>query len=153
MKKLIVFLLVLFPLSFECFAEDPKPVKVYCFSEDLEAGFKDGTATYFCEQLAKRGKKKESITLVDLDAAHAKVNFLGRESIDAKGETTYFLGGYAWTPDQAKQGARAVVQVADFTKGFYASGVNDAALLNLWEKVEIWIRENRETILEKASKK
>lgn len=76
MKKLIVFLLVLFPLSFECFAEDPKPVKVYCFSEDLEAGFKDGTATYFCEQLAKRGKKKESITLVDLDAAHAKVNFL-----------------------------------------------------------------------------
>jgi len=134
------------------FAEEPELVRVYCFSADLEAGFKDSGANYFCRELGKTGEKKGSVVLTKERAlADALVEYLGKEAISTKGETTYLLGGYAWTPDQFKNGVRAVITIDDFSKGFYGEGVNDSAAHSVWTQVETWIRENRAAILEKAN--
>jgi hypothetical protein len=129
-------------------------VKVYCFSDALEAGFKDNSAKYFCKELGKRGEKKQSLSIADeRNNAHAVVQYLGKEEIIARGEASYIVGGYAWTPDQYKNGVRAILSVGDFSKGFYGEGVNDSAAFLVWKNIEKWIRENRATILEKASQK
>ena len=131
--------------------KDPELVKVYCFSEDLQVGFKDKTASYFCKELGNRGSKKKSLVLVDSEqAANVTVQFLGKERTSAPGETTFVSSGYAWTPDQLKDGARALLSIGDYEKGFYAEGLNDSTLMLLWNKTEEWLRDNRETILEKA---
>jgi len=129
-----------------------EPVTVYCFSEDLEAGFKDETATAWCRILGERGEKKKSLAIVeDKQSAHVLVECLGVEKIEAAGETTYLVGGYAWTPDQTKTGARAVITVGDFKKGFFASGIGFRGPSSVINQTEEWIRENRATILEKAA--
>jgi hypothetical protein len=153
--KTLAFLLAI-GISGIALADDKsvEAVKVYCFSADLEEGFKDDHASYFCKELGKRGKKKKSFVLVNgKDSAHALVQYLGTEEITAIGETTYLVGSYAWTPQQTKSGAKAVVGIGEYTKGFQGTGLNDVALMNCWEKVENWIRANRDTILEKAKKK
>lgn len=155
MKALTFLSITTFLLSAQCFASDmPEPVKVYCFSADLEAGFKDKGAVYFCGQLNKRGTKKGSLSVVDSkDDAFITVNYLGRKSITKQGEATYFVGRYAWTPEQMQDGIRAVVAVGDFTKGFYAEGINDVPLSSVKDQIEAWIRDNRETIMKKAHEK
>ena len=135
-------------------ADDPQPVKVYCFSADLEAGFRDDSATAWCRIFGERGKKKKSVILTDSKSeAHALVEYLGIEEIESTGETTYFVGGYAWTPDETKIGARAIVAIGDFKKGFFASGTNFQAPSGIIDMAEKWIRENREVILQKAKQK
>lgn len=156
--KVLTFLFAVL-LCVQCFGDEPDKtntpelVKVYCFSEDLEAGFNDDVAEYVCKELGKRGKKKKSLIVVGTrEEADAVLQFLGTEHVSTKGEATYFLGGYAWTPDQLKTGARAVLSVGDYKKGFHAAGVNDQATSGVAWKTEEWIRENREAILEKAKK-
>lgn len=135
-------------------AADSELVDVYCFSDDLEAGFKDETAAYFCKQLGGHGEKKQTLRVVpSADDTHAQIHFLGQERFTEPGEATYLTGGYVWTPDQLKDGARALIVIGDFQKGFYGEGLNDSALVVLWKQIEEWIRENRETILEKAEQK
>jgi hypothetical protein len=151
--RFLAFLLTI-AISGIAFAEDPELVKVYCFSADLEAGFKDDSAIAWCRILGERGDKKKSLMLVESQSgANVLIEYLGIEKIQTSGEATYLLGGYAWTPDQTKNGARAVLSVADFKKGFFASGVNFQAPSGLIDKTEKWIRENREVILEKTRKK
>jgi hypothetical protein len=136
------------------FAEGPDLVKVYCFSADLEAGFKDKPASYWCGELGKRGSKKKSIALTeDKNSADVSVQYLGTEEIRAQGEATYFLGGYAWTPEQFEKGARAVISIADYNKGFHATGINFQGPGQVLRDIESWIRENREVILQKAREK
>ncbi len=131
--------------------KDPELVKVYCFSEDTEAGFEDKGATYFCKELVKRGKKKGSLEVIEsMELAHVAVKYLGVETIPAADRTTFLMGGYAWTPAQYQNGARAVLSIGSFSKGFHGTGVNDVALASCWTQTEEWIRENRDTILEKA---
>jgi hypothetical protein len=146
--------LTAFALSGIAFAEEPEVVKVYCFSADLEAGFKDGGAEYFCKELRSRGEKKNAFILADNRGnAHVLVQYLGIEKIITQGETTHLVGGYAWTPDQTKNGARAIVGVGEFTKGFHREGTGGTPPYVLSKDIEKWIRENREVILQKANKK
>lgn len=155
MKQVLITLFIAI-LCAPAFADESKElVKVYCTSEDLEAGFKDDSAEFFCRELGKRGEKKKSLALSDnRENAEVIVMYLGVEEITTKGETTHLMAGYAWTPDQAKNGARAVITIGGlggFTKGFHATGVNAAAPMGAMRLLENWIRENRETILKKAS--
>jgi hypothetical protein len=151
--KTLTFLLIIGVSGMAFASESPEIVKVYCFSADLEAGFKDDSAAAWCRILSERGDKKKSIALTESKAdAHVLVEYLGIEKIEAQGDATYLLGGYAWTPNQTKTGARAVITVGDFKKGFFASGINFQAPSGVIEQTESWIRENRETILQKASK-
>jgi len=150
----ILTIAVIFAACGMVFAQKPEPIKVYCFSADLEAGFKDDSATAWCRIFGERAEKKKSIVLVDdKKDAHALVEYLGIEKIDTSGETTYFVGGYAWTPDETKTGARAIVTVGEFKKGFFASGTNFQAPSGVIDMAESWIRENREVILQKAKQK
>ena len=125
--------------------KDPELVKVYCFSEEIEAGFKDDFATYFCKELGKRGDKKSSLVLEkDRTTADVIVQFTSSEPATVQGTTTFASSGYAWTPERVKVGSRAVVTVGDFAKEFHTSKGEPS-----W-RVEEWIRNNRETILKKA---
>ena len=131
--------------------KDPELVKVYCFSEDLEAGFKDDTAAFVCRELGKRGEKKKSLRLVESrEEATVFLEFLGTEQSSKAGETTYFGGGYAWRPDQLVTGARTLLTLGGYQKGFHAAGVGAQSTAGVAAKTEKWIRENRDTILEKA---
>lgn len=151
--KIVVFMLLTF-LCFQCFADEPTPVAVYCTSPDTEAGFKDANAIGWCKQFAKEGDKKGSFTIVtDKAKAAVVVEYLGIEEIRTEGEATYFYGGYTWRPDQTKAGARATVSIGDFKKGFFGSGINFQGPGFVIRQIESWIRENREAILEKAKKK
>ena len=153
MKAILSILLILVFVS-PALADDVESVTAYCSSEALEAGFKDRPASFFCEELGKRGAKKKSFSITQTrESAGVVIQFLAKESISERGEATYLIGGYAWTPDQIKTGVRAVVSVGKFNKGFHGKGVNDAAYVDLRDQVESWIRENRATILEKASQK
>ena len=79
--------------------KDPELVKVYCFSEAMEAGF-GGWGVGFCKELAKRGTKKKSLVRVESrDEAHMLAEFLSAEEVTTRGETTYVNSGLAWTPD------------------------------------------------------
>ncbi len=151
--KAVIFLFAVF-LSFQCFADEkPAPVKVYCFSEATEAGFTDEDAGFYCYQLNKRGKKKKSLVVVDERSdAHVLAEFLGTEQFEARGEATYFNYGLAWTPTQNKNREAAIIKVGDFSKAFTGEGINAQAAGMLIRQTEEWIRENRETILEKAKK-
>ena len=130
--------------------KDPELVKVYCFSEDLEAGFKDKVAHAFCREVTKNGKKKKSLVDADRESSHVVVQFLGSGKFVQRGETTFVSGGYAWTPDATVNNASAVAVVVDFAKRFSAEGTGFQAVGGVADQVEEWIRENRDTILEKA---
>jgi hypothetical protein len=152
--KTVIFLLAV-SISGTLFAsESPAPVKVYCFSADLEAGFKDGDAFFYCKQLSKRGDKKDSLTIVEkrIDA-QAIIEYMGVEELTTRGEATYVSYGIAWTPNQDETREVAIINVGDFAKAFSATGINAQAAMGLVRKTEEWIRENREVILEKARKK
>lgn len=131
-----------------------EPVKVYCFSADLEAGFKDIDASCYCVELGKRGEKKKSLAIVDERAdAQVIIEYLGAEAFSERGEATFVSYGMAWTPSQAKLKETAIVSVGDFSKSFSSKGVNAQAVLGLVHRSEEWIRENRDTVLEKAKNK
>ena len=133
--------------------KDPELVKVYCFSEEMEAGFGDW-GDGFCKQVAKRGTKKKSLVRVESrEEAHMLVEFLSAETVTTRGETTYVGSGMAWTPDTEINVSRARVIVGDFSKEFSGEGINASATWELIVKTEEWIRENRETILEKTAAK
>ena len=133
--------------------KDAELVKVYCFSADLEAGFSDDSAEYWCKELGKRGSKKKSLALVDSkEDANVLVQYLGTKETTTMGDATYLVGGYAWTPEQTKKGAKAVVAVGDFVKGFHGEGINWQGPGAIMRQIEEWVRENRDTILEKAKK-
>jgi hypothetical protein len=151
--KLIVFLFSIL-LSFQCFADDPEPVGVYCFSGALEAGFKDIDANFYCVQLGKRGEKKKSLAIVESRGeADLVTEFLGAEQFKSRGEATYLNYGIAFTPDLTKNREAAIISVGGFSKAFSSEGINASAAMGLVRQVEEWIRENRETILDKAKKK
>lgn len=140
-------------LSSLLYADEPGDarVKVYCFSSDLEAGFKDEKASFFCKELGKDGK--EDLVLVEnKKEAHASVQYLGSEQMRVPGETTHLIGGYAWTPDQLKNGVRTVLSIDDFTKGFHGEGIGAAGVYRVLGSIEAWIRDNKEAILAKAKK-
>ncbi len=149
--SILLSLLVIAPVL-----ADEKPVelvKVYCFSEALEAGFKDIDGNFYCYQLNKRGVKKKSLTVVDeRPDAHVIAEFLGAEQFESRGEATYFNYGIAWTPSQNKNIEAAIIKVGDFSKAFSSEGINAGAAVALMLQTEEWIRENRETVLEKAKK-
>lgn len=147
-----IVLLALF-LAMPAAPEDPPRIKVYCFSADLEAGFKDKYASYFCKRLGELGEKKGSLRLAEPEETPVVIEFLERKTVETKGESTYIVGGFAWTPDELEHGVRAVLRIGEFAKGFHATGFQDQALNRLWSKIEEWIRENRETILKKAAEK
>jgi len=130
--------------------EPAERVKVYCFSADLEAGFKDEVASFFC---SKFEEDDDWLILTDKESAQVTVEFLGIQEITAPGNTTYLLGGYAWTPDQHKNGVRSVLSIGDFKKGFYGEGINAVAIQRNQAFVSVWIRDNREAILAKAKGK
>ena len=131
--------------------KDPELVKVYCFSEAMEAGFVD-KGIGFCKEINKRGTKKKSLVRVESrDEVHMLVEFLSAETVTTRGETTYVSSGMAWTPESKKNIRRARVMVGDFSKEFSSKGINAQAMAGLVHQVEKWIRENRENILEKAS--
>ena len=147
----ISFLLLVLPAFL--LADDKKDlelVKVYCFSEAMEAGFVD-KGIGFCKEITKRGTKKKSLVRVESrDEAHMLVEFLSAETVTTRGETTYASSGVAWTPDTEINVRRAHVIVGDFAKEFSSKGINAQAMAGLIHQVEEWIRENRENILEKA---
>jgi hypothetical protein len=151
--RFITFLLAIALSGTVLAGERPDPVKAYCFSEDIEAGFKDEKTEYWCKELGKRGGQKKSFVLAEKAVADVAIQYLGTEEIRVQGEATYLLGGYAWTPDQFEKGARAVVTVADYNKGFHASGVGFQGPGQVLRDIEEWIRENREVILQKAREK
>ncbi len=131
--------------------KDPELVKVYCFSEAMEAGFVD-KGIGFCKEINKRGTKKKSLVRVESrDEAHMLVEFLGAEEVTTRGESTYVSSGMAWTPDSTANVRRARVIVGDFAKEFTGEGINAQAMYELIDRTEEWIRNNRNTILEKAS--
>ncbi|MHC4808676.1 MAG: hypothetical protein ACYTBX_20765 [Planctomycetota bacterium] len=151
--KFLAFLLAL-AISGIAFAEEPEPVKVYCFSADLEAGFKDGDALFYCKQLSKRGEKKNSLIIVDKrSGAQAIIEYMGVEQLTKRGEATYVNYGIAWTPNQDETREAAIVKIGEFAKAFSGSGINAQAAMELVRKTEKWIRENREVILQKAREK
>jgi hypothetical protein len=152
--KVLTFLSIIH-LSIQCFAGDtPEPVKVYCFSDALEAGFKDAAGKTFCVQLGKQGEKKNSLTLVESrESADVIAHFVSAEEITERGEAIYFNYGIAWSPNQTKNRRTTVVKVGDFAKDFSGTGINASATYVLIKRVESWIRENRETILAKRQKK
>jgi hypothetical protein len=154
MRYLVFFLYVFFSPIFSLADEKPEPVKVYCFSETLEAGFKDGHALFFCTQLSKQGDKKKSLVLVDSkDSADVMAQFMNAEEFAERGEATYVGYGLAWTPSTNKNRRTAIIKVGDFIKPFSGEGINAQAAMSLVRNTEKWIRENRDTILEKANKK
>ena len=149
----ISFLLMALPaFLFADDNKDPELVKVYCFSEDTEAGFEDVPAMSFCQYLNKHGTKKKSLVRVESrDEAHVIAEFLSAEEVTTRGETTYVNSGMAWTPDGTTNIERARVIVGEFSKEFSGEGTNGASATgNLMRRVEKWIRNNRENILEKA---
>ena len=135
--------------------KDPELVKVYCFSDETEAGFKDFPAIFFCKELSKRGANKKSLVSVESrDEAHMITEHVSSEEVTTRGENTYVNSGLAWTPDGTTHVERARVNVGDFSKEFSAEGENNVqAPRSLVRQVEEWIRENQETILEKAQAK
>ncbi len=148
----ISFLLLVLPaFLFADDNKDPELVKVYCFSEAMEAGFEDAYDSTFCIELAKRGKKKKSLVRVESrDEAHMLAEFLSADEVTTRGETTYVSSGMAWTPDTEINVRRARVIVGDFSKEFSGQGINAQAAGELIRNVEKWIRENRDMIIEKA---
>ncbi len=151
--KTLTFLLII-AVSGIAFAAQPGLVKVYCFSEDSEAGFKDGHALFFCKQLEKQGGKKKSLVLVDSrDTAHMTAQFVSAEEFSERGEATFVNYGLAWTPSTSKNRRTAIIKVGDFAKALSGEGINAKAAMRLIRKTECWIRENRDTILQKANKK
>ena len=148
----ISFLLLALPaFLFADDNKDPELVKVYCFSDETEAGFKDFPAIFFCKELSKRGANKKSLVSVESrDEAHVIAEFLSADEVTARGETTYVGSGMAWTPDTEINVRRARVIVGDFSKEFSGEGINASATWELIVRTEEWIRENRENILEKA---
>ena len=150
----ILTIAVIFAAYGMAFAQKPEPIKVYCFSADLEAGFKDGNALFYCKQLAKQGQKKKSLAIVeDKSTAHAIVEYMGVEQLTSRGEATYLNYGIAWTPNQDETREAAIIKVGEFAKDFSGSGINAQAAMELVRKTESWIRENREVILQKAKQK
>lgn len=150
--KMVAFVLLLVPAIVLADDQPVRTVQIYCSSEDLDAGFKDKIASAFCKELGNQGKKKKSLTLADgPDNAQAVVRFLGSGTFTKRGETTYVTGGYAWTPDETAHNAAAVVQLDGFSKEFTAEGIGFQATGGVADQVEEWVRENRETILEKAA--
>ncbi len=151
----ISFLLLVLPaFLFADDNKDPELVKVYCFSEEMEAGFSGDGGALFCKEINKRGTKKKSLIRVESrDEAHMLVEFLGAEEVTTRGESTYVSSGMAWTPDGTANVRRARVIVGDFAKEFTGQGINAQAMGRLIRKVEEWIRNNRENILEKAQAK
>ena len=147
-------LLILLTISPVLTDDGPEPVKVYCFSDAMEAGFKDIPASAFCAELAKRGNKKKSLIRVpERTEADAIAHFVDAEQFTEKGEAIFFSYGIAFAPNQTKNRRTAVLQVGGFAKGFSAEGVNAQASGMLVRQTEEWIRENRATILEKTSQK
>ena len=132
--------------------KDPELVKVYCFSEQMEAGFEDVPAMSFCQHLNKRGTKKKSLTRVNVrdDDADVVIHFVEADTVTKRGESTFINYGLAWTPDETLNRRSVIVSVGSFAKPFSAEGVNAQATGRLVRKVEEWIRNNRENILEKA---
>lgn len=153
MKLTPIFLLSAVLSAATALASDPEPVKVYCYSEELREGFKDDDAEFFCYQLDKRGRKKSSLVVVENEAdADMVAEFLSAESVTKRGETTFVSYGLVWTPDEAENRETALIRVGTFSKPFIGEGINASAAGKLIRGVEEWIRENRETILEKAAK-
>jgi hypothetical protein len=130
------------------FAEEPELVKVYCFSADLEAGFKDKITTWFCEMLEKRGKKKGSLLLVDKGNAEIAVEYLATDKKTTNSGTVLYSGGIAVAGQRTVSTSAINIVVGDFEKAFDGKHPSDSA-----NEIESWIRENRKTILQKARKK
>jgi hypothetical protein len=132
-------------------------VQVYCFSEDLEAGFEDERAEEMCKALAKRGKKKKSLILTDTaDEASVTVRFagvLGQRVVEEAGQKFVPLAGSVWQAEKKERTVAAVLTVGDYTKDFSRSSTGHAVASGLGSEIEEWIRKNRVTILEKAVQK
>jgi hypothetical protein len=140
--------LTAFALSGIALAEEPGLVKVYCFSADLEAGFKDKSASWFCEILQERGKKKKSLAFAEkLDAAML-IEYVGLEKKKVKDGTTLYSGGIAVNPERVRTLAEVQIIIGEFSKTFSGESTPSTA-----DTVESWIRENREVILQKAREK
>ncbi len=153
--KVFITILFLALLPLAAFAADgDELVKVYCFSDDLEAGFKDIPASAFCAELQKRGNKKSSLECVESrNIAHATVHFVGAETLRKRGEAIYINYGIAWNPAININRRTAIISVRGFSKEFIGEGVNASASATLIKKLEEWIRENKDTILKKAKDK
>lgn len=151
--KSVVFILLMF-LCFQCFADEPTPVKVYCFSDALKAGFKDIDGSFFCNRLTKIvGKKKGSIEPAPENGADVIIHHLGMEQLEQSGKAIYLSYGLLWSPTETVNYEAAILKVGDFAKEFRSSGINASSGIILVKQVESWIRENRETILKKTKQK
>jgi hypothetical protein len=140
--KTLAFLLAFAISGSIAFAEKPEPpVKVYCFSADLAAGFKDIDASCYCVELGKKGEKKKSLTITNVrETAQITIEYLGSEQFQARGEATYLNYGIAWTPSETKNREAVVLSVGRFSKAFSAEGINAQASGKLVRQTEEWIR-------------
>jgi hypothetical protein len=146
--KFLAFLLAL-AISGIAFAEEPEPVKVYCFSADLEAGFKDKLGSWFCETLEKRGRKKKSVTFADRQNADVIMEYIGMEKLGTKSDgTTLYSRGIAVSGEKNVNRCESKMTIGDYEKIFTSGHHSDMV-----NTIESWIRENREVILQKAREK
>jgi len=153
--KTLTFMVII-AVSGIAFAGQPEPLKVYCFSMDIAAGFKDEVAEEMCRAIAKRGKKKKSVTLTDAADAQIIVQFIGvtgERVVAEAGQKFVPYAGSVWQAEKKERTLAAELTVGDYTKEFNRSSTGGAVASGLGSEIEEWIRENRDTILQKAQKK
>ncbi|MHC4744565.1 MAG: hypothetical protein ACYS8Z_21840 [Planctomycetota bacterium] len=156
MKYLVFFSCLLFLPAFSSADENTEPVKVYCFSADLEAGFTDEIAEEMCRAISKRGKKKKSLMLTDVADAQIVVEFIGitgESVVEEAGQKFVPYAGSVWEAEKKERTLAATLTVGDYTKQFIRSSTGEAVASGLGSEIEEWIRENREVILQKAREK
>ena len=146
--KTLAFLLSIAFSGVMLAAENSELVKVYCFSDATEAGFEDKETSDYCEDIQKRGKKKKSLVFVDnKESADVLVKYVVTEKHVGQGDKTTYYAGTATTQEKITLITTMVIIIGDFERRF------SDEFPEVIYKVEEWIRENRDVILEKAKKK
>jgi hypothetical protein len=126
-----------------------RPISLYAFSRDSDAGFKDELLDTFRREL---GKHLESVSELAYDRKGADVSvlFLGRGELTVEigdaGEPTRYL----WRGYEEAERMWALVRVRSFSKEFSVAGSGGRDLSRLAKAIADWVRDNSTTIRQGA---
>ena len=124
-------------------------VRLFTFSRDSLAGFKDPHLELFRRDL---GKSVEAFMELAYTQREAKVSvqYLGAGELDAQLSPTGETTGYLWRSDEESDRIWAVLRVGDFSREFTVQGGGGRSVGRLAKNIADWIEANRTVLREKS---
>jgi hypothetical protein len=130
-------------------AQTPGRIRLYTYSRDSAAGFKDERLDLFRRELGRYVEDFSEVAYT-AESAQASIQLLGpgvlSVALGLDGKTEHHL----FTPDEEADRTWVVIRVGTFAKELSVEGSGGRDLARLAKAVSDWISDNRTAIRERA---